>query len=69
MNITFIGFTLDTLGEILLGVTVLKVHFHVIKEHKIDTDVLKEMRLEQVLGILAVILIIVGYLLQLPANI
>ena len=56
--------TLEILGEVLLGVTILNVHFHVMKEHKIDKDVLKQMKLEQVLGILGVCLIILGFLIE-----
>lgn len=64
MNWFIIGLTLDTLGKILLGITVLMVHKYVLKEHKIDTDVLLAMKSEQILGILAIFLIIVGSLLQ-----
>lgn len=59
------GLTLDTLGKVLLGITVLMVHWHVLKEHKIDTDVLRTMRGEQILGVLGILLIIAGYILQL----
>jgi hypothetical protein len=38
------------------------------KEHKIDDDVLKQMKIEQMLGILAVILIVSGYLVQVVFN-
>lgn len=65
MNWFEIGLTLDVLGKILLGLTVLIVHSHVLKEHKIDTDVLRSMKKEQILGITGIILIIIGYFLQL----
>ncbi|MFQ5717371.1 MAG: hypothetical protein ACE5GQ_09760 [Nitrospinales bacterium] len=68
MNWVVIGFSADTLGKILLGFTVLKVYWHVLREHKVDADVLRQMRQEQVLGTLGIGLIIVGYLLQLPSN-
>ncbi|MCP6718166.1 MAG: hypothetical protein KJI70_01285 [Patescibacteria group bacterium] len=60
-----IGLTLDVLGKILLGITVLTVHQHVLKEHRIDADVLLSMKREQFLGSLGILLIIVGYVLQL----
>jgi len=60
-----IGLTLDTLGKVLLGFTVLMVHWHVSKEHKIDKDVLRSMRQERILGIFGILLIVVGYILQL----
>jgi len=64
MNIPVVGLTIETLGEILLGLTVLFVHWHVIKEHKIDSDVLRTMKKEQIMGITGLVLIIVGYLIQ-----
>lgn len=64
MNLFNIGLTLDTLGKVLLGVTVLMVHGHVSKEHKIDADVLRAMKREKVLGILAILLVVAGYILQ-----
>lgn len=65
MNLFNLGLTIDTLGKILLGITVLMVHWHVLKEHKIDADVLHSMKREQFLGVLAILLIVLGYILQL----
>lgn len=65
MNGFNVGLTIDTLGKIMLGITVLKVHRHVLKEHKIDTEVLGAMRGEQTLGALGILFIIAGYILQL----
>ena len=65
MNWFNLGLTLDTLGKILLGITVLMVHWHVLKEHKIDVDVLRAMKRERTLAVLAILLIIAGYILQL----
>jgi len=59
-----VGLTIDTLGEILLGITVLMVHHHVIKEHHIDMDVLRSMKRERIFGVLGIVLIIIGYILQ-----
>ena len=69
MNGDIIGFTLTTIGEILLGVTILIIHWHILKEHKIDEKVLKQMRQEQVLGVLAVTFIMIGFLLQISHKI
>lgn len=64
MNWFIIGSTFDVIGKILIGITVLFVHKHVIKEHKIDKDVIKQMRKEQIFGIIGIILIIIGYLIH-----
>jgi len=61
----FLGLTLGVFGKVLLGVTVINVHAHIVHERKIDMDVLKEMRRERKLGILAVILILAGYVMEL----
>jgi hypothetical protein len=52
---------------VLLGITVMLVHWKIVKEHKIDRKVLKEMRREWNIAFLAIILIIIGYLLELMA--
>lgn len=64
MNWFIIGATFDVLGKILIGITVLIVHRHIVKEHKIDRDVIKQMKREQVLGVLGIIFIIIGYLIH-----
>ena len=51
------GFTLHTIGEILIAITVLRVHGRVVEDQKVDKAVLKEMKLEQLLGVTGIILI------------
>ena len=64
MSIEIIGFILTTTGEILLGAMVLIIHWHILKEHKIDADVLKQMKQEQFLGAFAILSIVTGFFLQ-----
>jgi len=64
MNWLIIGSTLDVIGKILIGVAVLFVHGHILKEHKIDKYVFKEMKREQFLVLLGIIFIILGYLIH-----
>lgn len=65
MTLEFWAITFDFIGKILLVVMALLVHKRVKKEKKIDRQVLKEMRLEQSVSVLALIMIIVGYILKL----
>ena len=65
----FIGFTLETIGKVLVAYTALMVHHRVWKEHSIDKKVFIEMRREQVLGIIGISFIIVGYFVQIPFKI
>lgn len=48
----------------MIGITALLVHRRVKKEKRIDKKVLKEMRLEQGIGFLGIVLIVIGYGLQ-----
>lgn len=64
-----VGLTFNVLGEILIGLTVLRVHWRFRKEHRVDEKVFQEMKREQVLGIIGIIFIVIGYLLQLFFNI
>jgi hypothetical protein len=69
MNYAIIGFVLTTTGEVLLGAMVLIIHWHILKEHEIDIDVLKQMKQEQFLGGFAIVSIIIGFFLQVSSKI
>ena len=68
MNGPFIGFTIGIIGEVMIGYTAIAVHNRFWKEHKIDETVFKEMKKEQIIGIVGIILIIVGFFLQIPGK-
>lgn len=56
--------TLNVAGEILIAYTVLRVHYRVVEEHKIDNAVFTAMKKEQVLGIFGIVLIVIGYIFE-----
>ena len=56
--------TLDTLGTVFIAYSALSVHYRVLKEHKIDEKVFIAMRREQVLGVLGVLMIIAGFIID-----
>lgn len=62
-----LGHTLDLVGKILISYTVISVHYRFRKEHKIDEAVFKQMRKEQGLGLIGILLIIAGYILEIPS--
>lgn len=64
----FVGHTLEVIGTVMIAYTALSVHRRFRKEHKIDEVVFKQMRREQAVGIFGIILIVVGYLLQVPSR-
>jgi len=63
-----IGFTLDVLGKLMIAFTAIMVHHRFRKEHKIDEVVFRSMKREQAIGVLGIIFIVAGYLLQLPGK-
>ena len=69
MSIEFLGFTIDLIGKVMVGFTAIMVHHRVWKEHRIDEAVFREMKREQVIGIIGVALIVAGYVLQIPGKI
>jgi len=60
----FIPLTLEFVGTLLIGLTVLRVHMKLRKEHKIDKAVERAIRKEKYLSILGLIFIILGYILN-----
>ncbi len=69
MVVAIMGFTLDMIGKVLLGVSVYLVHTRIIRERKIDQTVIKTMKKERNLALLGLLFIIVGYVMQLPFKI
>lgn len=61
-----IGFTIQTIGEVLIAVAVLRMHGKLSKEHKIDKKVITTIHQEKIISYLAIALIVLGFVLQLP---
>lgn len=68
MNMELLGFILDVIGKVMVAYAAIKVHHRFWKEHKVDEFVFRAMKREQVIGIAGVILIIAGFLLQIPSK-
>lgn len=64
-----IGFTFETIGKILVAYAALRVHYRFRKEHKVDRKVFSTMHKEQVIGVIGIALIILGYVIQIPFKI
>lgn len=56
---------IDLLGEIMIAITVIRVHNTVVREHKIDKDVLKSMSGEKRYAIIGILLIALAFALRL----
>lgn len=64
MNILFWGLTIGALGKVLLGVGVMIAHTSLVKEKRIDVAVLKGYRIEHALTVIGLIMIVVGYFME-----
>lgn len=64
MNLLLWGITLGTIGKLVLGIAVLRVHVYILREHKIDNVVLNALKREQYVTLFGLLLIIVGYFLE-----
>jgi hypothetical protein len=64
----FLGFTLDVIGKLMVGFTAIMVHHRFLLEHKVDEFVFQTMKRERLLGVIGIILIILGYILQVPGK-
>jgi hypothetical protein len=64
MNLLLWGITIGTIGKLVLGIAVLRVHVYILREHKIDAVVLSALKREQIVTVFGLGLIVFGYLLE-----
>ena len=64
MNLLLWGLTLGTVGKLILGIAVLRVHIRIFEEHSIDGVVLRAIKREHYVTIVALLLIAIGYFLE-----
>ncbi len=64
MNLLLWGITLGTVGKLVLGIAVLRVHVYILREHRIDDVVLRALKREQYVTLFGLLLIIIGFTLE-----
>ena len=64
MNLLFWGLTIKTAGEIIIGLAIIAVHLRIMKEHKLDAKVYKSIRNEKFWGLIGILFVLAGYLLE-----
>jgi hypothetical protein len=64
MNLLLWGLTLGTLGKLILGIAVLRVHIRIFEEHSIDGVVLRAIKREHYVTIIGLALIVLGYIFE-----
>ena len=63
-----VGFVFDMAGKIMIAFTAVMVHHRFWKEHKVDERVFSAMKRERLIGIWGIVLILIGFFLQLPSK-
>jgi hypothetical protein len=63
ISLTFIGFTLDVLGKLLIAWVTLRLHVKHFKKHRIDKE---DLSLDVWLSTLGIVMILLGYALRIP---
>jgi len=64
MSLLFWGMTFGALGKILVILAVLHMHHSLIREHRIDKKVLLSYQQERLITFVGLILIVLGYILE-----
>ncbi|PIQ92273.1 MAG: hypothetical protein COV70_00910 [Parcubacteria group bacterium CG11_big_fil_rev_8_21_14_0_20_39_22] len=67
MPLLTIAITFSIIGHIVIALVVFSVHSHVLKERKIDDDVLTSMKRERIYVIVGTVFILTGYILEVQA--
>ena len=64
MNLLLWGITLGMIGKLVLGIAVMRVHLYILRERNIDNVVLRAIKREEYLTLVALALVIIGYVLE-----
>ena len=67
MSLLFLGMTMSVIGKGMLGLAIIWVHVTMATERTIDEEVVKAFRRETIITIIALLLIGVGYFLEVAA--
>ncbi len=68
IDLVFLSETVAVVGKVLVILVVLHMHHVLVKEHKIDKVVILTYQQERLLTWLGLILIVIGYVLQMFAR-
>lgn len=64
MNLLLWAISLGTIGKLILGFAVLRVHMYIAREHSIDSVVLRAIKREKYLTLFALALMVISYVLE-----
>ncbi len=64
MNLLLWGLTIGTVGKLVLGIAVLRVHAGIIREERIDAAVLSSLERERYVTLAGLVFITIGYIFE-----
>lgn len=64
MSILFWGITLGVIGKLMLALGILRVHYAMERERRIDDKVIASFHFEKIITIIGVIAVVIGYLME-----
>lgn len=64
MLLQLIGRSLDMLGKLMVAFTAIMVHHRFLEEHKVDNKVFSTMKREQLIGVIGIGMMIIGFVLE-----
>ena len=64
MNLLFLGMTLSVVGKVMIAIAVIRAHTELANEHRVDAKVIRTFRTERNITIMGIMLIIIGYALE-----
>lgn len=64
MSLELISLTIETIGTLMIAFAALRVHNRVLHDHEIDHKVFRAMKLEQKVGIIGVVLVLISFAME-----
>ncbi len=64
MSLLFLGMTMSVIGKGMLGLAIIWVHITMATERSIDEEVVRAFHRETLITVIALLLIVIGYFLE-----
>lgn len=68
MSAALLGFLVTTVGELIIGYSILRVHTSLETEKHVDKKVLDEVKKEKIWTLIGMALIIIGFFIQVASE-
>ncbi len=61
MSFKLISLVVETLGTLMIAFAALRVHHRVLHDHDIDQNVFQAMKIEQIIGVIGVLMVLASF--------